>query len=180
VSVFGTFRIDTRPYTGYTDPGLPIGSWIAQAGLVGDASGGILRMNFLIEREGGVRVSELYNIEQFSADTSSSTGRDITLATINMDRLAPTRQASPQKWRMATIVGGDGTSAIDTAKLMGLPYWLGAPDVDTPAGDKGFSVTFLNIDLLLFAATVQGYFWGPRSVTAPGGPRRPVAGFLGK
>lgn len=179
MSVFGTFRVDTRPYTGYSDPGLPIGAWIAEAGIVGDVSGGIVRMNFLIELEGGVRISELYNLEQMAVDTSSATGRNIVLATINMDRLSPARQASPQKWKFQTLAG-PAESALDVEHLAGLPLWFGAPDVDTPAGDKGFSLTFPNVDLLLYAATLQGYFWGPRSVLAPGGPRRPVGGFLGR
>lgn len=176
MSVFGTFRIDTRPYTGYADPGLPIGSWIAQAGIVGDASGGIVKMQFLIELEGGVRISELYNIEQMSVDTNLS-GRGMILDTANMDRLAPNRQASPQKWHFSTL-SVSSVSAIPASQLTGLPLWLGAPDVDTPAGDKGFNLTFTNEDLVFFAATFQGYFWGPRSVIAPGGPRRPVGGFL--
>lgn len=179
MSVFGTFRIDTRPYTGYQDPGLPIGSWIAQAGIAGDASGGILRMNFLIELEGGVRVSELYNIEQVSIDTSSANNRTFILATVNMDTLSPVRQASPQKWQLATALAtSTSESALELDKLTGLPLWLGAPAPDSPAGDKGFSLTMANIDLLLVASTFQGFIWGPRAVLAPGGPRRPPGGFF--
>lgn len=179
MSVFGTFRVDTRPYSGYMDPGLPIGSWIAQAGIAADASGGILRMTFLFELEGGVRISELYNIEQLSVDNTGGTGKTALLTTVNMDNLAQTRQASPQKWQFATIGGAGTDSAITLQPGAGLPLWLGAPAVDSPAGDKGFAITFSNTDGLLYAATIQGYFWGPRSVLSPGGPRRPVEGFFG-
>ena len=178
MSVFGTFRVDTRPYTGYAEPGLPIGAWITQSGLAGDASGGIARMTFLFELEGGVRISELYNIEQISIDTSTAVGRDCILATLNMDALSPGRQASPQQWHMQTELNSGVGSAAPLVDQAGLPLWLGAPAVDTPAGDKGFTLTLPNIDGVLYAATVQGYFWGPRSVIAPGGPRRPVGGFF--
>ncbi len=178
MSVFGTFRIDIRPYSGYQAPRLPVASWIAQSGQVGDASGGIVRANFLFELEGGVRITELFNIEQMAVDMTSTTARQFHLATVNMDTLAPTRQASPQIWSLITEAGINNFDAMDPRRLAGLPLWLGAPASDAPAGDKGVSVTFANVDLLLYAVTLQGYMWGPRAVLAEGGPRRPVGGFF--
>jgi len=178
VTVSGDFRVDVRPYSGYRDPGLPIASWIAQAGSVGDASGGVVIQDFFVQLDGAPHISELYNLEQISVDTSSGTVRDVVIETRQMDILAPNRRASPQKWKLVSsgVLGNTNITATQLLNSM-LPLWLGSPNRDE--GDAGLRLTWTNIDLLLYAATLQGYIWGPRSVLAEGGPRRPVGGLFG-
>lgn len=177
MTVSATFRVDIRPYTGYSDPGLPVAAWIAQGGVAGDASGGLIFMNFNFQRDEDAQISELFSLDQMHADTSSSVSRIGLLETRNMDALSQNRPLTDQIWRFQTLGGptGSGFSAI---ALIGdpLPFWLGAPN--RVEGESGLRVTWLNIDLLLHLVTLQGYMWGPRSVLAEGGPRRPVGGLF--
>jgi len=177
VSVGFDFRIDVRPYSGYSDPGLPVAAWIAEAGAVGDASGGIINMDFLFQRDGDAQISELFNLEQMAMDTSSATSRPFSLETVNMDSLAPNRPATDQVWRGSTFdISGLSISAGPINNKLNLPLWLGSPNRNE--GDSGLRFQWANVDLLLYFINVQGYMWGPRSVLAEGGPRRPVGGGL--
>jgi len=181
MAVSANFRVDTRPFSGYADPALPIASWIAQGGVAGDASGGAVIMNFLFQQSADKRITEMYNVEQASLDTSDNLLRRVGLETLNMDALSPDRPASPQKWFLDvnSVTGISGT-ALNVRDLAGLPIWLGAPFLPAGSSAAGLRFQFSNIDLILYAITVQGYIWGPRSVLAPGGPQRPPNGFLGR
>jgi len=177
VSVGFDFRVDIRPYSGYEDPSLPIASWISQAGAAGNASGGSFNMGFFFQLDGDPLISELFSLEQISFDTSVETNRNLLLQTVNMDNLAPNRPGSTQFWKFQIdAVFSTGVSAIPLANTM-LPLWLGSPNRDE--GDSGLRITTSNTDLVLYAATLQGYMWGPRSVLAQGGPRRPTGGLFG-
>jgi len=177
VAVSGEFRVDVRPYSAYEDPGLPVAAYIAQAGLAGDASGGDLFIDFLFKRSDDEFVSELFNLELVSIDTTVETARNFMISTLNMDSLAPNRPASPQKWRVRTQAAPGGT-AMDAAAPMNnqLPFWLGSPN--RSEGNGGLRFQTPNVDTILYAVTIQGYVWGPRSVLAPGGPRRPGTGLF--
>ena len=177
MAVTASFRVDVRPYSGFTDPSLPVASWIAQGGVAGDASGGVLDMRFIFQRDGDAQISELFNIEQFSADTSAANSRSLSLETLNMDQLSANRLGTAQVWRFTTsVVSGPQTSALFSGSDV-LPLWLGSPNRDE--GDAGLRFQWQNIDLLLYFISIQGYMWGPRSVLAEGGPRRPVGGLFG-
>jgi len=170
-------RVDVRPYSGYEDPSLPIASWIAQAGVVGNASGGQLNVDFPFQRDGDAQISELFNLEQISFDTTEQVARNFLIETINMDNLAQNRPGSTQFWQFTIeAVPGTGVSVLEGLSQQ-LPLWLGAPNRDE--GDAGLRVRIQNIDLLLYAMTLQGYMWGPRSMLAPGGPQRPVNSLFG-
>jgi len=176
VTVTGEFRIDIRPYSAYDDPSFPVAAWIAQAGIAGDASGGLLIIDFLFQGP-GAQISELFNLEQLAIDTNANTVEDIMIETIGMDTLAPNRLASPQKWSVTTdnVLGTDSAVRLNAA-AQGLPLWLGAPS--RQEGNGVIRFTFLNANLRLYAITIQGMMWGPRSVLAPGGPRRPLSGLF--
>ena len=176
--VTATFRVDVRPYSGYDDPSFPIAAWIAQGGVAGDPSGGAVFMDFLFQRSDDNQVSELFSLEQFSADTTGNLDDAGVVETLNMDSLAPNRPASTQKWQFRTEgLGATLAVSVTSLRSLGLPLWLGTPN--RTEGNGGLRVLFTNVDLRLYAITLQGYMWGPRSVLAPGGPRRPVSGLLG-
>ncbi len=178
MSVSGNFRVDTRPYSGYVDPALPIGSYIAQAGIAGDATAGVVLINFLFQLSANRRITESYNLEQVSIDTDANSANRGSMATLNMDSLSPDRQASPQKWTFLTSIDGVSDSSLLLTDRGVLPLWLGSPALPAGSSAAGLRFTFLNVDLRLYAVTIQGYIWGPRSVLAPGGPQRPPNGFF--
>lgn len=178
MSVSGDFRVDIRPYSGYEDPSLPIASWVAQGGIAGDASGGTIFMNFLFQRDEDAQISELFNLEQIQFDASAETVRGIQLDARNMDTLAPNRPLTDQRWMFnSDNIPATGSAALNLDRSTMLPIWLGAPN--RVEGESGIRLQFFNADLVLFLATLQGYMWGPRSVLANGGPRRPVGGLFG-
>lgn len=182
MSVLTRFRVDYRPYSGYTEPAFPISGWIAQGGAVGDASGGTLIMDFnFMEGEDIPRIALLFNLEQISMDTTGGVTEEALMETRNMDNLSPARAASPQKWSWQVTQAIPGVSTIrnDDNHKGGLPIWLGAPNQDAPSAEGGLRFTWDNSDLRLYAITIQGYRWGPRSVLAPGGPQRPPFGYFG-
>lgn len=179
MSVAFSFRVDYRPYSGYRDPSLPIGAWTSQAGAVGNASGGIITLDFLFQRDGDPLVTELFNLEQLAVDTSSEAVREFIMTTISMDNLSPSRLASPQIWHFQTNgAPGLGQSAVSLETGTMLPLWFGPPNREE--GDSGIRLQTQNVDLVFYAITFQGYIWGPRSILAEGGPRRPVGGLFGK
>lgn len=181
MSVTGNFVYDVRPYSGYTDPSLPTGAYIAQGGIAGDASGGLLTMNFLFQIAEQNRITELFSLEQISLDIADGADVDVVMSTLNMDILSQARAASPQKWffrviNVTTALGG----AIAEMGTTILPLWLGSPNIDALGDAGGLRFQWVNANLRLYAITIQGYIWGPRSILAEGGPRRPVSGLFSR
>lgn len=180
MSEFFDFHVHTRPYTGYVEPGLPIGSWIAGAEVIGTASGGFLVMSCLFQHAETVRVTELFNLEQLSMDVAQSTPASAFITTLRMDILAPGTEVDfgeEQRWLSLLQTDGVGEASMSLADQAGLPLWLGAPSV--LGVDAGLRFEFRNANLIEYTVTAQGYMWGPRSVIAPGGPQRPPFGFFG-
>jgi len=176
VAVSGEFRIDVRPYAGYDDPSLPVAAWIGQAGIAGDVSGGNVIIDFLFQRANDAQISELFNLEQMTVDTTADASQEVLMQTVAMDTLAPNRPASDQLWSLNTDGLLGSVSALLLDRGNGLPLWLGAPN--RVEGNGVLRFTMANTNLRLYAITVQGYMWGPRSVMAPGGPRRPIGGLF--
>jgi len=177
VAVAGEFRVDVRPYSAYDDPSLPVAAWIGQGGIAGDASGGNVQMTFLFQRSDDAQISELFNLEQLAADTTAGGNHSGQMETVAMDTLAPNRLGSPEIWGLS-FVSSFGRAALEMNDVSVLPLWLGSPNREE--GNGGIRFTFANVDLRLFAVRIQGYMWGPRSVLASGGPRRPVGGLFGR
>jgi len=176
VTVTGVFRYDVRPYTAYADPGLPVAAYIAQGGLVGDASGGTVVFNFEFMTEQEELITELFNLEQLEADTSAG-AETFKMTTVNLDSLSRNRSASARErfFTTSTTIGVDSSLAPDQDFR---PIWLGSPNLDARAGSAILRFTFTNTNLRLYAITIQGYIWGSRSILAEGGPRRPIGGGL--
>lgn len=178
MSVTDEFRIDIRPYSAYEDPSFPIAAYVAQGGSVGDGTAGNLFMQFLFKRTADNAVSELFSLEQLAIDSTGTANVEGTIKTLNMDSLAINRPLSPQTWRvlLQPATGMSVPTAMDTNKNNFLPLWLGAPFLGE--GNSGLEFEWPNTDLRLYQVIIQGYIWGPRSVLAPGGPRRPISGLF--
>jgi len=175
VSVGFSERVDIRPYSGYDDPGLPIATWVAQAGRAGNASGGTINLDFLFQEDGTPLISELFSLEQMAIDVSTGSSVGGSMLTINMDTLAPNRQLTDQRWNF-NLIAFNNIRAMTLQSANILPIWLGSPN--RAEGDSGIRFFFTNVDLLLYQVVLQGYMWGPRSILAPGGPRRPGGGLF--
>jgi len=170
------FRVDTRPYSGYEDPGLPIASYIASGSSTGNGTGGNHLLSFLFQVAESDIVTERYNLEQFHIDIGVAASLIAIMSAQGMDHLAfPFRIAARQRWSL--IVGSDGVADAAGAitEMSALPIWLGMPQ---PEVDAGIRFQIPNVDLQVVTASIQGYIWGPRSILAPGGPKRPPDGYF--
>jgi len=176
MSVSADFRIDVRPYSGYEDPALPIAAYIGQGSLVGDASGGSVDFSFLFQRSADAQISEMFNLEQLAMDSTTS-ALPVTIRLVAMDTLSPSRLAFGQIWSGLMADRFAGTNSALPVGGLPRPLWLGSPNREEGNGLIRF--TMQNFDLDLYAVTIQGYMWGPRSVLAPGGPQRPVGRLFG-
>lgn len=171
------FRTEMRPFTGYDDPALPVGAWVAQGSITGDVSGGFVQMTFLFQFGQQEHNSQLYSVERAYIEVGEAAVTDHVgfIQTRNMDRMAPGR-ALFQRWAIRTLTDGSNNSVSAFASQAGFPMWLGQPFAALL--ECGVEVQFENINLAGFACVLQGYVWGPRSIIAPGGPQRPPNGFL--
>jgi len=173
------FRIDVRPYSGYADPALPVAAYVGQASSVGDASGGQMNINFLFQEGDTGHISEMFNLEQLALDTTINAAALGTMRLSRMDSLSfPNRPMFGQIWSLLLPASqGSAENALGIGSLV-LPLWFGSPNRNE--GDALIRFILPNVDLELYAVTIQGYMWGPRSVLAPGGPQRPVGGLFGR
>jgi len=178
MTVSGDFRIDVRPYSGYVEPSLPIAAYIGQGSLIGDASGGTINFSFVYQRNDDAQISEMFNLEQLAMDSSLNDFLPVTMRLVAMDSLSQNRPAFGQIWSLELDAISGSTDTALSSRRPQLPLWFGSPNRDE--GDGLVRFTTVNTDLALYAVTIQGYMWGPRSVLAPGGPQRPVGSLFGR
>jgi len=170
-------HVQQRPWRGYEDPGLPVGMYISQNAVTGDASGGDMVVIFVFRGEGSAASGRFYNIEQVDAHHSVASTRPFALKATNWDLTGPAGLVN-REWTAELTDNSNGVSAMNTIRQFPLPIFLGitAP-VASLAAQLEFSVN--NVDVTSLVVTVQGYIWEPRSVLTEGGLRRPVDSLYG-
>ncbi len=177
MTVAVTNAISIRPWRGYDDPGLPVGMYIAQNAVTGDASGGNMTVIFIFKPEGEPVSGRFFSIEQFDAHHSSAGLFTGFAVANNFETLGPVGLVNRQ-WRYVVSDNRNGVGALNSDIYMPLPLFLGsaAPVASLSAQ---FEVGVDNIDLSSYVVTIQGYIWEARSIQAPGGLRRPVDSLYG-
>ncbi len=167
----------TRRWSGWaTNEGFPIGTWVAQAQVTGDATGGIMVaiINFNVATTPINR--NLYSLEQCSTRNSNIVAGERTLRSVNMDE-EQTIGAIALVWTFT------GPAASGSSPFVGGPpsettvlkrIFLGAQRFDGIAPTLRLEAPNSNGNGLTLAA--QGYFWSPRSLLVEGGPQRPPSG----
>jgi len=176
MSITARFTVFQRPWKGYSDRGLPVGQWIAQGTVQGDASGGGQQVFFVFKPEGDPLGARFYNIEQVEAHgTRSDADLDSGLVIENFDIVGPTGLVS-RLYHVQMTTDGIADSGMISGQLR-LPIFLGRPQlVDLPAQISLRTPNLLN-EVLFF--TAQGYIWEPRSLLQDGGLRRPIDSLYG-
>ena len=169
-----------RPFRGYEDPALPDGYWAAHAALLGDASGGLQSINIRISTAAQPSASLIWSMEQLAIHSAVGGGVNLRIDyggfdvfPVGISTSALVKLLHVQLNDLGTAAGGSGLKLEDSA----VPVFLGSARKDVNV-DLSFDVD--NNDGLGFSVFVQGYFWGPGAVNAPGGPQRPVAGLYAK
>jgi len=175
MTVAATFPVIQRPWKGYEDRGLPVGMWIAQGTVLGDASGGSQNVIVVFKGEGDPLGARFYNIEQMEVHTTEFVAATGALSIENFDIVSSTGLVN----RLIHIPLED--DAITSASLVTgdvrLPIFLGRPQlVDLSSQLVLRRANVLN-ETLFF--TAQGYIWEPRSLLQDGGLRRPLDSLYG-
>jgi len=178
VSVTVAVGVTRRPYGAFNDRHLPTGLWTSRGEATGDGSGGVITVQMVFADAVQARTSEIFSLEQYSIGTASGVATTAQILTQNFDPdLAgprPVANAS-QRWQVPMALTGFGGADIlarDARALGGM--FLGRQDRGGVATllisqiDEETGVTML--------VRAQGYVWGPRSVSTPEGPQRPLQG----
>lgn len=187
MTVAGTIRPLYRPYRGYDDPGLPDGIWWARGALQGDGSSGsaILTVEFKAQAAEVQALNRLFSLEE-SMITMVGTDRNVQVEfenwdAVNFDPLTGQLVGADVKGTIV-LVGSSSGGGIsqDFGKESGVGgrKFMGAPLKNIGSTDILFQVPNTDGDQL--HVFLQGYWWETRAINAPGGPRRPVDGLLGR
>ena len=179
IAILTTPRI--RPYRGFVEPQFPDGFWVVHASVLGDATGGlqeiVIRMSSALEPA----VSILWNIEQLVINHTGLAGTVTRIDFGNMDRQAAENSTGALQKLFALPLLDFGASfagsAIDATQRLNLPIFLGSAGKQV-SGDLSFDAP--NTNATSFSVNVQGYFWGPGAINAPGGPQRPPNPLYGR
>ena len=176
MSVVATFPVLQRPWRGYSDPGLPVGMWVAQGTILGDASGGTQAVLFNFKGEGDPLGGRFYNVEQIEAHSTTLSTASAELSLQSFDVIGSTGLVT-RRIHFLLITDAITNASLQTDTIR-LPIFLGRPQLIDIASEVAFStVNQLNET---FFATAQGYIWEPRSVLTEGGLRRPLDSLYGR
>jgi len=174
MSIVGQIVIESRRYSGWLDPRYPIGYWQAALALTGDATGGSLGIDLVIQPAIPAFLnSQIYSVERFSIFSTETTSRVVRVGATNMG--GPSNKGFSHQYAVSLeTIKGVAASALLAESLAMLPLFLGSQRV---AGTTAaFSLLTDNVNDLPFTLEAEGYRWSPRSVLVDGGPQRPPTG----
>jgi len=155
----------------FEDPSLPAGTWVGNQVVTGDVSGGSRIVQLIIAPVSQPKTSLFYSLEQFMVFDEDSTVKTAQVQGVNLGRIGTLSFDQIIVVEMLALpVSGSGGLGRD---LLG-PYQLGRQRTGGVATQVRASVNNSDGDDFIFQA--QGYWWDARSVSAPGGPSRPVQG----
>jgi len=169
--------ISRRPWRGYDDPGLPVGMWIGQNSVTGDASGGNMLVIMEFKGEDEPVSGRFFNLEQFNVFHSNTSTKVGALQITNFETTFSVGLVN-RLYFFELEFNARSVSALNDRIHIPLPLFMGSvAPVASLAAQIEFSTP--NVDLSSFVVTAQGYIWEARSVQAEGGLRRPVDSLYG-
>jgi len=175
MSVTATTTVRYREFPGYADPALPLGHWATSALAVGDASGGNRVVIMEFNPATAPRSPLMYSLELITVGDDDNNDLNGALRVINLDPIPGLGAIALTKRWEAPLVAGISRGQLQPAAAAQLTrIFLGRQAL---AGvQSGIQYTTVNADLNIVTVTCEGYFWGPRSINAQGGPSRPLQG----
>jgi len=179
VTVVANFTITPRFWRGYDDPSLPVGQYLAQGSVIGDATGGRSSCIFIFHFEGDPVSGRLFNIEQMNCSrVGGITTRAGHIISENFGRVGPTGLLRQEYvFQMIPNAGITG-AAVSYERLPRFPIFLGQ-GAAVPGIASQVIVGSTNVDTETVVATIQGYIWESRSLMAAGGVQRPIQSVFG-
>jgi len=176
MAVAGIVTVTQRPWQGYSDPGLPVGMWVSQGTVLGDASGGNQSVIMRFKEEGDPLGARFYNIEQMEVHSTRQVGAlRAGLLIENFDIISSTGLVNRQI-HIAMQTDGITDSAMISGNMK-VPIFMGRPTLVGVSSQ--LTARTLNTLNETWFFTAQGYIWEPRSLLVDGGLRRPLDSLYG-
>ena len=181
MSVIVDAAVVPRMWRGWDDPSYPVGAYIANGVLIGDASGGVMQVNFPFKFEAAPADGRFYNIEQISAFAAGPpvASLEAFIRVISFETLGPFVIGERQYHFRITQNLPLSNAGVDFPPM---PLFLGQTSRLT-AGSIAFShlqIGTANLNLTAWSVDIQGYIWEPRSVLSEGGLKRPADNLYGQ
>jgi len=166
--------VESRRYSGWTDPRYPIGYWQAARSLIGDATGGLAGIDLVFQGAlTNALNSQMYSVERISLTISTNSDFIAQVRAVNM--AGPANQGFLQAYAVAlSAISGSTDAALRTEALAFLPWFLGSQR--TAGITASLSMVVDNVNLRIYDFEAEGYRWSARSVLVDGGPQRPPTG----
>lgn len=152
----------------------PIGMWHGGTAQTGDATGGSNVIDFVFQAQGAQAIDpNIYSLEQLSIQKDDALLENIRVRSVVMGDLS-----GVDGWLVQVgVAGAQGFSAGFGSHMAFLPVFLS--DSLTIGSTTSLEIAANNVDTVNLIVSAQGYIWGSRSRSTPGGPRRPSDGLYG-
>ncbi len=171
MSVLNSQPVEYQRFNGYIERALPEGWWHGAVRGTGDGTGGTNNLALQFNQVGTVLSSRIFSLEQLAIYSGVAGALSGRLEQINL--------SSPESGDFRGIytlnLGAhtEGT-ALRGSDLAFLPLFLGSQRDSALVASLAFVIA--NTDGGLVTLEAQGYWWGARSVSESGGPRRAPSG----
>jgi len=175
MSVLAISPFFKREFAGYDDPSLPQGIWQGQVSAVGDASGGIQSAAIIFNDTNAPRDPNFYSLDEMSASQGPSVAGAV-IAFMSLLNMGGSGLSVARSYATTLSVFNGTDVAMITRAMSFMPIFLGRQTATGANTNIQFVVPNDNGSTLVFSA--MGYWWGPRSINAPGGPSRPLQGIF--
>jgi hypothetical protein len=173
MSVVGVAVMQRRPMRGYDDPGLPERIWQGQGTVIGDGSGGTRFVSFPLNQAPFERRGTSWSLERIYITMTDTVAKFLRVVPQSLDRFVGVADESLQRAFVVEVERAATGVQIRLEHTQPGAYFGQAAGL---GGATSIAVEAVNADLAILNVVLEGYEWGPRSVLAPNGIRRPVDG----
>lgn len=175
MSVLAAEPVHYTRFNGWFEPQFPEGSWFGAVASIGDGTGGSNNLALQFNQVGGPLSSRIFTVEQMALFSGETGARIARIEAINLS--SPPNLGFRGIYSMALATTSPSGNSVSLSELR-LPIFLGSQE--DAALISSFAAVIDNVDTVQVTLEVQGYWWGARSVFAPGGPQRPPTGIYGQ
>lgn len=160
-----------RVWGGFAGARDPIGHWHQATANTGDATGGSNVINLVFQQQAAPNLDpQIYSVEQVAVQLDAAPFSNVRIRSVVMGDLS----GADGYVCGVNAAGSQDFGAIAGSNLTWLPIFLGS--ARTQGSTTALEFAMDNVDTQNLIVSAQGYIWGSRSRSAPGGPRRPVGG----
>ena len=174
MSVLEELQIVKREFRGFDDPSLPEGMWQGAVASLGNGSAGINAAALLFNQGTGVpRDPNFYSLDQISCIDTFNSAQVFSISIVGFGELG----IAGYSYAFQGLVFNGTDNILPAPALAGfLPHWMGRQSAVSVSSNIQMVTPNINAATITFHA--RGYWWGPRSINAPGGPSRPLQGIF--